>query len=171
MKKFLILFFLFFSKFSNIQAEENIKQELYIIGNFYDKDDRYIKLSDNTYWKLNKDYNLNVINKIFGIEKESIWKNYEKIEITTSYDTTYPYILTNLDRNVKVEARQIDPLLEHVYRQLMRYHYCAGNKQQALKVYRNCEKLFNELLGEGLAPQTRRLFEAISNDAELDQEF
>ncbi len=64
-------------------------------------------------------------------------------------------------------ALGVDPLLESVYRQLMRYHYCAGNKPQALKVYRNCEKLFGELFGEGLAPQTRRLFEAISGDAEL----
>lgn len=65
-------------------------------------------------------------------------------------------------------ALQIDPLAESVYRQLMRYHYHAGKKAQALKVYRNCEKLFDELFGEGLAPQTRRLFEAISNDAALD---
>lgn len=65
-------------------------------------------------------------------------------------------------------ALEVDPLLESAYRQLMRYHYCAGDKAQALKVYRNCEKLFGELFGEGLAPQTRHLFEAISNDAQLD---
>jgi len=65
-------------------------------------------------------------------------------------------------------ALGVDPLVESVYRQLMRYHYKAGNKEQALKVYRNCEKLFGELFGEGLAPQTRHLFEAISNDAVLD---
>jgi DNA-binding SARP family transcriptional activator/ActR/RegA family two-component response regulator len=64
-------------------------------------------------------------------------------------------------------ALEVDPLLESVYRQLMRYHYRAGNKAQALKVYRNCEKLFGEMFGEGPAPQTRRLFEAITNDAEL----
>lgn len=64
-------------------------------------------------------------------------------------------------------ALEVDPLLESVYRQLMRYHYCAGDKGQALKVYRNCEKIFDELFGEGPAPQTRHLFEAISNNAEL----
>ena len=65
-------------------------------------------------------------------------------------------------------ALKVDPLLENVYRQLMRYHYCAGDKGQALKVYRNCEKLFDELFGEGASPQTKHLFEAISNNAELD---
>jgi DNA-binding SARP family transcriptional activator/ActR/RegA family two-component response regulator len=65
-------------------------------------------------------------------------------------------------------ALEADPLLESVYRQLMRYHYRAGDKGQALKVYRNCEKLFGELFGEGPAPQTKHLFEAISNNAELD---
>jgi DNA-binding SARP family transcriptional activator len=65
-------------------------------------------------------------------------------------------------------ALEVDPLLESVYRQLMRYHYCAGDKGQALKVYRNCVKLFDELFGEGPTPQTKHLFEAISNNAELD---
>lgn len=65
-------------------------------------------------------------------------------------------------------ALEADPLLESVYRQLMRYHYCAGDKGQALKVYRNCAKLFEELFGEGPSPQTKRLFEAISNNAKLD---
>ncbi len=65
-------------------------------------------------------------------------------------------------------ALEVDPLLESVYRQLMRYHYSAGDKGQALKVYRNCVKLFDELFGEGPTPQTKHLFEAISNNAELD---
>ncbi|MBN1888178.1 MAG: response regulator [Thermoflexales bacterium] len=60
-------------------------------------------------------------------------------------------------------ALQVDPLLESVYRQLMRYHYRAGDKPRALKVYRDCEKLFGELFGEGPAPQTRHLLEAITN--------
>jgi DNA-binding SARP family transcriptional activator/FixJ family two-component response regulator len=65
-------------------------------------------------------------------------------------------------------ALEVDPLLENVYRQLMRYHYLAGDKGQALKVYRNCAKLFDELFGEGPTPQTRHLFEAISNNAAID---
>ena len=66
-----------------------------------------------------------------------------------------------------VAALEVDPLQEGVYRQLMRYHYCAGDKGKALKVYRDCAKLFDELFGEGPTPQTKRLFEAISNNAEL----
>ena len=65
-------------------------------------------------------------------------------------------------------ALSVDPLLEGLYRQLMCYHYCAGDKEQALKIYRNCVKLFDELFGEGPSPQTRRLFQAISRDAGLD---
>jgi DNA-binding SARP family transcriptional activator len=65
-------------------------------------------------------------------------------------------------------ALEVDPMLEGVYRQLMRYHYCSGDKGQALKVYRNCAKLFDELFGEGPTPQTKRLFEAISNNAEIE---
>jgi DNA-binding SARP family transcriptional activator/ActR/RegA family two-component response regulator len=65
-------------------------------------------------------------------------------------------------------ALQTDPLLESAYRQLMRYHYCTGDKGGALKVYRNCAKLFDELFGEGPTPQTKRLFEAISNNLEIE---
>jgi two-component SAPR family response regulator len=65
-------------------------------------------------------------------------------------------------------ALGVDPLLESIYRQLMRYHACAGNKTQALKVYRNCEKLFGELLGEELTPQTKHLLESINNNVDLD---
>ena len=66
-------------------------------------------------------------------------------------------------------ALEVDPLLESAYRQLMRYHYRTGDKGQALKVYRNCAKLFDELFGEGPTPQTRRLFEDISNNAVLER--
>lgn len=65
-------------------------------------------------------------------------------------------------------ALEVDPLLESVYRQLMRYYYCVGDKGQALKVYRRCVKLFDELFGECPTPQTKRLFEAISSNADLE---
>lgn len=57
-----------------------------------------------------------------------------------------------------------DPLLESVYRRLMRFHYCNGSKNQALKVYRDCRKLFGELFGESPTPTTVELYEAITND-------
>ncbi|MCB0211936.1 MAG: response regulator [Anaerolineae bacterium] len=65
-------------------------------------------------------------------------------------------------------ALQKDPLLESVYRRLMRYHACNHDKGQALKVYRDCLKLFEELFGESPTPATRRLHEAIANDELLD---
>jgi len=61
-------------------------------------------------------------------------------------------------------ALQKDPLLEGVYRRLMRLHYLNGEKGQALKVYRDCVKLFEELFGEGPTPATTQLREAIAND-------
>jgi len=61
-----------------------------------------------------------------------------------------------------------DPLLESVYRRLMRFHYCNGEKGQALKVYRDCLKLFEELFGESPTPATRQLHEAIMNDEPIE---
>jgi DNA-binding SARP family transcriptional activator len=59
-------------------------------------------------------------------------------------------------------------LLESVYRRLMRLHYCHGEKGQALKVYRDCLKLFEELFGESPTPATRQLYEAIASDEPID---
>ncbi len=61
-----------------------------------------------------------------------------------------------------------DPLLEKVYRRLMHFYYCQGDKAQALKVYRNCIKLFEELFGESPTPATRQLYQAISNNEPID---
>ncbi len=61
-----------------------------------------------------------------------------------------------------------DPLLESIYRRLMRYHTCRGDKGQALKVYRNCLKVFEELFGESPAPPTRQLYQAIAADEPVD---
>jgi len=57
-----------------------------------------------------------------------------------------------------------DPLLEGGYRRLMRFHYCNGEKAKALKVYRDCIKLFEELFGESPTPATRQLQQKISDD-------
>ena len=61
-----------------------------------------------------------------------------------------------------------DPLLERVYRRLMAFHYCNGEKGQALKVYRDCLKLFEELFGESPTPATRQLQAAIANDESVE---
>ncbi|MCG3210856.1 MAG: hypothetical protein FOGNACKC_04491 [Anaerolineae bacterium] len=66
------------------------------------------------------------------------------------------------------EALAKDPLLESIYRRLMRFHYCSGEKGQALKVYRDCLTLFEELFGESPTPATRQLQQAIANDEPID---
>jgi DNA-binding SARP family transcriptional activator/ActR/RegA family two-component response regulator len=65
-------------------------------------------------------------------------------------------------------ALRKDPLLEGVYRRLMRFHYCQGEKGQALRVYRDCLKLFEELFGESPTLATRELYQAIANDAPVE---
>jgi DNA-binding SARP family transcriptional activator/CheY-like chemotaxis protein len=65
-------------------------------------------------------------------------------------------------------ALEKDPLLESVYRRLMQFHYCNGDKGQSLKAYRNCIKLFEELFGESPTPTTRQLHQSIMNDELLN---
>ena len=65
-------------------------------------------------------------------------------------------------------ALRKDPLLESVYRRLMRFHYCQGEKGQALRVYRDCLKLFEELFGESPTLATRELYQAIANDQPVE---
>lgn len=65
-------------------------------------------------------------------------------------------------------ALRKDPLLESAYHRLMRYHYCNGDKGQALKVYRDCLKVFEEMFGESPTPATRQLQQAIANDEVLE---
>ncbi|MDM8526601.1 BTAD domain-containing putative transcriptional regulator [Anaerolineales bacterium HSG24] len=65
-------------------------------------------------------------------------------------------------------ALRKDPLLESVYRRLMQYHYCLGQKSQSLKVFRDCIKLFEELFGESPAPATLQLKKMIDNDQSID---
>lgn len=65
-------------------------------------------------------------------------------------------------------ALRKDPLLEGVYRRLMRFHYCQGEKGQALRVYRDCLKLFEELFGESPTLATRELYQAIANDEPVE---
>ncbi len=65
-------------------------------------------------------------------------------------------------------ALRKDPLLESVYRRLMRFHYCNREKGQALKVYRDCLTLFEELFGESPTPATRQLHQAIANDEAIE---
>ncbi|MCB0164858.1 MAG: response regulator [Anaerolineae bacterium] len=69
---------------------------------------------------------------------------------------------------VCLEALAKDPLLEEVYRRLMYFHTCSGQKDQALKTYRDCLKVFEELFGESPTSATRQLYQTITNDEPLD---
>jgi DNA-binding SARP family transcriptional activator len=65
---------------------------------------------------------------------------------------------------VCTEALVNDPLIESVYRRLIRFYYWQGQKDAALKIYRDCVKLFEDLFGESPKPITRHLYEAILKD-------
>jgi DNA-binding SARP family transcriptional activator len=43
-------------------------------------------------------------------------------------------------------------------------HFSNGDKGQALRVYRDCATLFEELFGESSTPTTRALYQAIADD-------
>jgi two-component SAPR family response regulator len=65
-------------------------------------------------------------------------------------------------------ALRKDPLLESVYRRLMRFHVCNDEKGLALKTYRDCLMVFEEMFEESPTPATRQLYEAIAQDEEVD---
>lgn len=57
-----------------------------------------------------------------------------------------------------------DPLRESIYRRLMGLYVAHGDKGQALKVYRDCKLLFEDLFGEQPSPLTHQLAQAIASD-------
>lgn len=73
------------------------------------------------------------------------------------------------DDGIKICSETLvnDPLVESVYRRLMRFYYWKGQKEEALRTYRMCVKLFEELFGESPKPITRQLYEAIVRDEEV----
>lgn len=73
------------------------------------------------------------------------------------------------DDGIKVCSETLvnDPLVESVYRRLMRFYYWKGQKEEALRTYRMCVKLFEELFGESPKPITRQLYETIVRDEEV----
>jgi two-component SAPR family response regulator/CheY-like chemotaxis protein len=68
---------------------------------------------------------------------------------------------------VCLETLVADPLVESVYRRLMRFYYWKGQKAEAIRTYRMCVKLFEELFGESPKPITRQLHEEILEDKEI----
>ncbi len=102
------------------------------------------------------------------------------IDLRREVTTEYCRLLTHLADAYALQQRYLkavetcqailakDPLLESIYRRLMRLHYCNGEKGQALKVYRDCLTLFEEMFGESPTPATRQLYQAIANDEPVE---
>lgn len=102
------------------------------------------------------------------------------IDIRREVTTDYCRLLTYLADAYAAQQRYVravetcqailakDPLLESIYRRLMRFHVCNGEKGQALKVYRDCLTLFEEMFGESPTPATRQLHRAIANDEPIE---
>jgi two-component SAPR family response regulator len=102
------------------------------------------------------------------------------IDMRRQITSDYCELLTNLADtyaatglyNKAIEACEAalrrDPLLESVYRRLMKYYYCLGNKNQSLKSFRDCIKLFEELFGESPTPATLQLKKMIDNDEPIE---
>jgi hypothetical protein len=115
MKKYFFLMVLPLFLFASPNKESNVNKEgwgknLYIVGNFCDRDDRYLKLSDGSYWRLNFTYK-SFGDRLASFDRESMWLAPDSIEIRRGTNHLFPYLLTNLENNEIVEARQIDPLL------------------------------------------------------------
>jgi DNA-binding SARP family transcriptional activator len=68
-------------------------------------------------------------------------------------------------------ARQVlavDPAREHVHRQIMQLHLCAGHRTEALKQYRVCERVLLRELSLKPSTDTRRVYESIRDDRQDD---
>ena len=63
----------------------------------------------------------------------------------------------------------VDPLLEHVHRDMMRYHYARGDRPAALRQYGVCKQRLRRDLTIDPMAETTVLYEAIrqENDAEI----
>lgn len=83
------------------------------------------------------------------------------IELADSYATLHRYPAAI---DACTAALHKDPLREGVYRRLMCLYATSGDKGQALKVYRDCTMLFEELFGEAPTRLTRTLAQAIASD-------
>ena len=105
-------------------------------------------------------------------DKEAAWA----LEFRRQLKREYTSLLTDLadvyaaqkryEDGIRVctQALVSDPLIESVYRRLIRFYYWKGQKAAALRTYRDCVKLFEDLFGESPKPVTRHLYEAIIKD-------
>lgn len=62
----------------------------------------------------------------------------------------------------------VDPLLEHVHRDMMRFHYARGDRPAALRQYAQCkQQMRHDLTIEPMA-ETTALYEAIRKENDVD---
>lgn len=67
------------------------------------------------------------------------------------------------------KALSIDAMRESLYRQMMRYHYRLGQRDQALRAFERCRKVLVEELGVDPMPQTLALYTAILREDVPDE--
>ncbi|NOY80783.1 MAG: hypothetical protein GXP31_07235 [Kiritimatiellaeota bacterium] len=77
----------------------------------------------------------------------------------------------DLHRAIEYAARgvQADPLREETHRQLIRLHIAAGHTGQAIRRYRQMERLLLHELGVAPSPDTRALLEGLNRTGDSNQ--
>ncbi len=55
----------------------------------------------------------------------------------------------------------LDPLMEHVHRDLMRCHYLMGNRPAAIRQYATCQRLLRTELGVSPMEETEQVYQAM----------
>ena len=109
--KWYLLFFLPFAAFASVNSTpEEWGHGKFIIENYYDRDNRYVKLNDNSVWQLNYSYN-SFTDRLRGKDAQSSWLAPDRVDIKRSSNPKFPYRMVNLDTQESSEARQIDPLI------------------------------------------------------------
>jgi len=93
-----------FSKDSDLSWGKNLTIE----ENVYCPHYHFLKLSDGSFWDLNYTYN-SFWDHLRGQDAQALWLKPQKVEITYSDNYRYPYLITNLETQEQVEAKQMDP--------------------------------------------------------------
>ena len=126
-KPFYLIFLLLFTFLSLSHANEDVKiggDNLYIYENVYDNTNRYLILSDGSFWLLNYTYE-SFWDRFSGKDAQALWLAPQRVEIKYSTNHKYPYLMINLDTNESVEVRQANPnlLIYKALRDLDKPHY------------------------------------------------
>lgn len=97
------------------------------------------------------------------IERERLQQMYLiMLDKLMDYCEAYNQYETGLDYGLRI--LRIDRARERTHRRLMRLHYQARNRTEALRQGERCITILQEELGVGLAERTRTLYEQIKAD-------